>query len=107
MTNATTPTAQMTATPNFNTPGRMCDLQWRRWRGPVAVFASSHPHRPIMSITVLQRGHREWLLSLLARGIPIRAIRRLALDDPREPLLVLEARTQLYLERKSKRRNDQ
>jgi hypothetical protein len=89
MTLATTP-AGATAS------SALCDRQWRRWRGPVTVWLQSNP----ASMTLTQRLHRDHLASLLARGIPISAIRRLALDDPREPWAVLEARVREYIERK-------
>jgi hypothetical protein len=80
----------------------VCDRQWRRWRGPVSIWVQSNPH----SVTAIQRFHRDHLASLLVRGIPIAAIRRLALDDPREPWLVLETRTQAYIDRIAKRRTN-
>jgi hypothetical protein len=104
MIDATTPTAHLTTTPRFDAPGRMCDLQWRRWRGPVTVWMGAQQWTTREFVTTLQQAHRQWLTSLLARGIPIRAIRRLELDDPREPRATLEQRTQEYIERKTKRR---
>ena len=101
MTLPTTPTSALTATPRF---ARIADDRWRFWRGAVAVWLQQHPIPG--GATVAQRDHRAWLLTLLGRGIPLRVIRRLALDDPREPRLVLMARAELYLDRKSKRRSD-
>jgi hypothetical protein len=101
MTLPTTPTNAITTTPRF---ARIADDRWRFWRGAVAVWLQQHPI--LGGATVIQRDHRAWLLDLLGRGIPLRVIRRLALDDPREPRLVLMARAELYLDRKSKRRSD-
>jgi hypothetical protein len=98
MTLATTPTTSITATPRF---AAMCDRRWRDWRGPLVVWASGRV--ALINMTAIQREHREWLLTLLGRGIPIRAIRRLALDDPREPRLTLMAKAELYLENRQRR----
>jgi hypothetical protein len=106
MTLPTTPTNAITTTPRF---ARIADDRWRFWRGAVAVWLAepSRVPRPItVTATAIQRDHRAWLLDLLGRGIPLRVIRRLALDDPRELRLVLMARAELYLDLKSKRRSD-
>ena len=101
MTLATTPTTSITATPRFAV---LCDRRWCEWRGPLAVWAST---RGPTNMTALQREWREWLLHLLSLGIEMRVIRRLALDDPREPRLVLQAKAELYLSKRRSKRNDE
>jgi len=73
--------------------------RWHEWDGRVLLhWAGRAP-------LGLERSHFEWTASLLARGIPMRQIRRLALDDPREPRLVLMARAELYTERSRTKRS--
>lgn len=82
--------------------------RWEEWRGHVAAWLAplSLPRRVPFNLTVasIQQGHREWLLSLLARNIPMTQIRRLDLDDPRESRSVLMARAERYLERHARSR---
>ena len=101
MTLATTPTSHLTATPHF---AQIADTRWRYWRGPVAVWLAG-PDAPRCTVTFLQREHRKCILALLARGVPLSAIRRLDLDDPREQQSVLQQRTELYLSRKRRYHN--
>jgi hypothetical protein len=102
MTLATTPTAQITGTPHFS---QIADTRWRHWRGPVAVYLASGARR--VTATFLQLEHREWLVSLLAHGIPLGTIRRLDLDDPREPRATMQQRVDLHCQRKRRYHNGQ
>jgi hypothetical protein len=78
----------------------MIAKRWLEWMPPLAVWLNWHP---TITGAALERDHREWMLDLLDMGVPMQQVRRLALDDPRQPRLMLLARAQLYLE-KSKRR---
>jgi hypothetical protein len=100
MTLATTPTAQITGTPHFS---QIADTRWRYWRGPVSVYLASGARR--VTATFLQLEHREWLVSLLAHGIPLGTIRRLDLDDPREPRATLQQRVDSFSKRKRRYHN--
>lgn len=93
---ATQPTASLT--PRME---RVLADRWRDWEGASELWVRGNSLGP--TIEGVRCAHREWLLSLLQRGIPLRAIRRLALDDPREPRLVLMAKAEYYQE-KSRRR---
>jgi hypothetical protein len=67
------------------------------------VWLASQMHSGAMVATTatrLQQSHREWLLTLLAQGVPLSAIRRLNLDDPREPQVTRAEQVELYLKRK-------
>jgi hypothetical protein len=104
MTLATTPTSQITATPHF---AQIADARWRYWRGAVAVWLAGAPYPSLMpTATFLQRDHRAWILVLLSRGIPLSAIRRLNLDDPRESISVLADRVESYTQRKRRYHNE-
>jgi hypothetical protein len=86
---ATTPTA-LQSVPDRTS--RAISTRWHEWDGRVLIhWGGSAPPG-------LERAHWEHMVALLARGIPLRAIRRLNLDDPRQPRLVLMARAERYLE---------
>jgi hypothetical protein len=91
---ATSPTPRRT--PRFD---RIVAARWEHWSGPVGVWLALRGWRGIPAPTLdgLRRDHAEWLAELLSRGIPLRQIRRAALDDPREPRLVVRAKMELYL----------
>jgi hypothetical protein len=102
MISATTPTATLTTTPRF---AAIADSRWQHWHAATLVWLAQWERSPIMRkifpkmplIETLRSDHRLWLSSLLSRGIPLRVIRRLALDDPRESRASLESRVALYL----------
>ena len=76
--------------------------RWTEWETPMMwhLRTGTYPK----DLVPYMRSHREWMIHLLARGIPLRAIRRLVLDDPREPRLVLIARAELYNDKQSRRK---
>lgn len=98
MTLATSPTHLVSVPPATE---RAIAARWHEWDGRVLV------HWTGRAPLGLERAHREWMLALVARGIPMRAIRRLNLDDPREPRLTLAARAELYTDRSRTKRGTQ
>jgi hypothetical protein len=80
----------------------MIAKRWQEWRGPL-IAAKDAGGSFSTRIHAMERDHRVWMLDLLDMGVPMQQVRRLALDDPRQPRLMLLARAQLYVE-KSKRR---
>ena len=97
MSAATSPTPRRT--PRFDC---IVAARWEHWSGPVGMWLALRGWRGIPAPTLegLRRSHAEWLADLLSRGIPIRHVRRAALDDPRQPRLALMAKAELYLERR-------
>jgi hypothetical protein len=94
MISATTPTATLTVTPRF---AAIADSRWQHWHAATLVWLQQRDSVLALPINEYCVAHRLWLSSLLSRGIPLRVIRRLALDDPRESRSSLEARVALYL----------
>jgi hypothetical protein len=95
---ATSPTHLVSVPPATE---RAITARWHEWDGRVLVRWGDRA--PLG----LERAHREWILALVARGIPMRAIRRLNLDDPRVPRLELMARAELYTDRSRTKRGTQ
>ena len=104
MNPATTPTRALSGSPRAQ---RVADQRWQEWRALWEVWVRSiYPSEsPSMWENMASKRHADILQSLLARGIPMRQVRRLALDDPREPLSVLEERAQRYTQRRLERSN--
>ena len=104
MNPATTPTRALSGSPRAQ---RVADQRWQEWRPLWEIWVRSiYPSEsPAMWENLASMRHADILQSLFARGIPMRQIRRLALDDPREPLSVLEAKAQRYTQRRLKRSN--
>jgi hypothetical protein len=92
MTLATTPTSAITTTPRFSA---IAERRWDYWHGPVALWIALDG-RP-RSLDAIKLEHSLHLAWLLAQGVQMRVVRRLNLDDPREPRLLLRARAELYL----------
>jgi hypothetical protein len=100
---ATTPASRIAVPPATE---RMIAARWETWIGPVTAWMKVVPTwygTDAVRLRGRESDHREWLLTLLHRGIPMYAIRRLNLDDPREARLVQMARAERYQE-KSRRR---
>jgi hypothetical protein len=104
MTLATTPTSALTTTPRFD---RIAADRWEHWEGPVTVWLTTLPFHyadfGIFPLEKARQAHARWLASLLARGLPLRVIRRLALDDPRLSRAALEAKANDYTQRRLRR----
>lgn len=88
---ASTPTQAMTTTPRFD---RIASDRWTYWEAAVLIWLQHQPAGT--DLVTIHATHRRWLADLLARAIPLRVIRRLALDDPREPRSVLDERATRY-----------
>ena len=84
--------------------------RWEEWRGNVTVWLAlplyARPVAFVVAVEAIKTVHRTWALSLLARRIPMKQIRRLALDDPRELRLTLESRVASYLASRRVARSD-
>lgn len=55
-------------------------------------------------LSAVQSQHRAWLASLLRHDIEMRVVRRLLLDDIRQPQSVLAARRDKYIEKRHRRK---
>ena len=101
MSAATSPTPRRT--PRFDC---IVAARWEHWSGPVGMWLALRGWRGVPAPTLdgLRRDHAKWLAELLSRGIPLRQVRRAALDDPREARLLQMARAELYLAKRSKAR---
>jgi hypothetical protein len=98
MISPTTPSAAITSTPRFR---EIAARRWDDWSAATLIWLGQHSLS--YNLDACRCLHREWLASLLARGIPLRVIRRLSLDDPRESRLELERRAQEYTDRRLRR----
>ena len=104
MNPATTPTRALSGSPRAQ---RVADQRWQEWRPLWEVWVrTTYPHESPTHWEMLAiMRHADLLQSLFARGIPMRQIRRLALDDPRESRAVLEEKAQRYTQRRIERSN--
>lgn len=110
MSLATTPTAAITSTPRFD---RIVADRWEHWEAATTIWmrhtqfsyatAGDSPRYRACTLNTLQGTHRQRLAELLSRGIPLRVIRRLALDDPRATRSAMQAKANDYLQRRLQR----
>ena len=101
ITLATTPSPLIAVSPRWELA---ITRRWRDWEGPVTAALCQRGDAPEARLPGVQSAHREWLLELLTRGLPMHAIRRLALDDPREARLVLMAKAERYQDKQRRRK---
>lgn len=105
MSLSTTPTSRIAPpTPRFS---RIVAARWAEWEAATMIWLQSHWNGIGGSTSVYASmvKHRDWVTLLLLRGIPLRSIRRHAMDDPREPDAVLEQRVEAYLNRRARRKH--
>jgi hypothetical protein len=102
MISAMTPTSALAATPRFDA---IADDRWTHWHAALLIWLQTRPCIMRLPVAEYRAYHRRWLASLLARSIPLRVIRRLSLDDPRESEESLESRVALYLKRSAELRD--
>lgn len=101
MISPSSPSTAITRTPRF---AAIADRRWQDWSAATLIWLGYRGNTTMFN--AVRAAHREWLASLLARGIPLRVIRRRALDDPRESRLALEKKAQEYTERRLRRSID-
>jgi hypothetical protein len=110
MTIATTPTSQIVGSPRRDA---MLARRWADWEDPVCLWIRDREPNlsPIAravfagvdGAAAMRSEHAAHVQSLLARGIPMSAIRRLSLDDPRATRAELDRRVTEYNNRRQRR----
>jgi hypothetical protein len=73
--------------------------RWLEWSAALRLEQQARPSHLCFDET----WHQGWLLDLLRRGVEMRVVRRLELDDPRKPLTELHRRVERYILRRDRR----
>jgi hypothetical protein len=83
-------------------PGKVpwaLEHRWQEWQPALKLEQQARPSHLCFD----EAWHRGWLLDLIAKRIEMRVVRRLQLDDPRQPLTELQRRVRMYLDKRQRR----
>jgi hypothetical protein len=75
--------------------------RWLEWSAALKIEQQARPSHLCFDET----WHQGWLIYLLRRGVEMRVVRRLELDDPRKPLTELHRRVEKYILRRNGRKS--
>ena len=95
---ATATTQSLVGSPRAS---RVAAARWQEWRPLWLLWNQFNAIR--QDEESARQVHATYLAWLLAMGIPIRQVRRLSLDDPREDIRSQMERAQRYLDRRLQR----